>query len=257
MLSKEAKDVFDRLGMEYPAIALKYHAVKPLNVPVFDGEKRAFCAYLKEAQTNTTSFYISRDNDACNGKIALGMAPVTPVLACGQAGYDFEIFRSPIANQQLYQKLPILVPGTVNYVEFAQVSTCDFDPDLIICLAGLPQSDILMRATSYISGDLWESTSSPVISCAWMYAYPIISGKVNHITTGYYHGLKRRKIYPAGLRMISIPFQKIDEVITALQQMQWTTIAFREDDESKTELERRMANWQDMAAEMDCTVTLH
>ena len=126
-----------------------------------------------------------------------------------------------------------------------------------MCLADFPQSDILMRATSYISGDLWESVSSPVISCAWMYAYPIISEKVNHITTGYYHGLKRRKAYPAGLRMIAIPFQKIDEVVTALEEMPWTPIAFREDEESKAELEKRMGNWQCMAKELDCGMDLH
>lgn len=257
MLNRDAKDIFDKLKMEYPAVALKYHAVKPKDVPIYEGEKLAFCAYLKYAQCHEETFYITKEHDACNGKVPLGMIPPPPVTASGQAGYDFEIFRSSIANQQLYQKLPILVPGTVNYVQFAPVSICAFDPDLIICLADFPQSDILMRATSYISGDLWESRTSPVMSCAWMYAYPIIAGKVNHLTTGFYHGLKRRKTYPAGLRMIAIPFQKIDEVVTALQQMPWTPIAFREDEESKAELRNRMEKWQDMAAELNCTVDLH
>lgn len=81
-----------------------------------------------------------------------------------------------------------------------------------------------------------------------MYAYPIITGKVNHITTGFYHGLKRRKAYPAGLRMISVPFQKIPEFFRALEEMDWTLIAFREDEESKAELARRVQHWQDMAA---------
>lgn len=92
-------------------------------------------------------------------------------------------------------------------MEFAPVEICDFAPDLIVFVADLPAADIIMRATSWISGDLWESKSSPVLSCAWMYAYPVISGKVNHITTGFYHGLKRRKVYPEGLRMISVPYQ--------------------------------------------------
>lgn len=257
MLSDKAKEIFKELGMAYPAVAIKYHAVRPKNVPALEGVKLAFCEYLKRAQTNRETFYFSKENDACYGKMILGMIPAPPVTASGQAGYDFEIYRSPIANQQIYQKLPVLVPGTVNYVQFAQISICDFDPDLIVCVADMPQSDILMRATSYISGDPWESKSTPVMSCAWMYAYPIISGKVNHITTGYYHGLKRRKAYPAGLRMISIPFQKIDEVVSALQQMQWTPIAFREDEESKAELKRRMDHWQEMADEMNCTVHLH
>ena len=85
----------------------------------------------------------------------------------------------------------------------------------------------------------------------------MISGKVNHITTGFYHGLKRRNIFKAGLRMISIPFNKIDEVVTALDEMPWTPIAFREDPESKAELQRRMEHWQEMAVEMGCHCDLH
>ena len=123
--------------------------------------------------------------------------------------------------------------------------------------ADLEKADILLRATSYISGDFWESKSSPVISCSWMYAYPVITGKVNHITTGHYHGLKRRGAYPAGLEMIAIPFQKLDEVVTALGEMPWTAIAFRGDEESKKELRARMDRWQEMAEELGSTVDLH
>ncbi len=257
MLSGKAKELFSKLGMEYPAVALKYHAVKPKNVPAYEDEKLAFCQYVKHVQDSGRRFYITAEHDACYGKMALGMIPPSPVTASGQVGYDFEIYRTPIAGQQLYQKLPVLVPGTINYVQFSTVESCDFDPDLIMCVAGLPEADIIMRATSYISGDLWESKSSPVISCAWMYAYPIISGKVNHITTGFYHGLKRRKAYPAGLRMISIPYQKIDEVVTALEQMPWVPIAFREDEESRAELVRRMEYWQYMANELNSEIHLH
>ena len=40
----------------------------------------------------------------------------------------------------------------MNYVQFARVSECEFDPDLIMCVADLEKADILLRATSYISG---------------------------------------------------------------------------------------------------------
>lgn len=256
MLNSNTKKQFAKLNLKHPAIALKYHAVKPLKVSAYQGQTMAFCMYLKHAQQNEETFYIIKDNDECYGKMALGMIPMPAVTASGQAGYDFEIYRTPMACQQLYQKLPVLVHGTINYVQFAQVAACDFNPDLIVCVTDFPQAEILMRATSYISGDLWESKSSPVLSCAWMYAYPIISGKVNHITTGYYHGLKRRKAYPPGLRIIAIPYQKIDEVTTALDEMPWTPIAFREDERSKAELEQRMNHWQEMASDLNCTVDI-
>lgn len=71
------------------------------------------------------------------------------------------------------------------------------------------------------------------------------------------HGLKRRGAYPAGLEMIAIPFQKLDEVVTALGEMPWTAIAFRGDEESKKELRARMDRWQEMAEELGSTVNLH
>lgn len=257
MLSQKAKDLFEKLQLPYPAVALRYHACRPRDVKPYEGEKLAFCQYVKYAQDHPGTFYISKENDDCYGKMAMGMIPKPPVTASGQAGADFEMYRSPAACRKLYQELPMIVPGTVNYVEFARVSECEFDPDLIMCVADLEKADILLRATSYISGDFWESKSSPVISCSWMYAYPVITGKVNHITTGHYHGLKRRGAYPAGLEMIAIPFQKLDEVVTALGEMPWTAIAFRGDEESKKELRARMDRWQEMAEELGSTVDLH
>jgi uncharacterized protein (DUF169 family) len=253
---QKVKEIFSKLDLDIPAIAVKYLPVKPEDTEYCD-KKLAFCQFVKEAQDTGRKFYITKENDTCYGQMVLGMIPKPPVTASGQAGLDFEIYRTASACMKLYQQLPVLEPGAINCVVFAPVNILDFDPDLIVVFADIEKADILMRATSYISGDLWESKSSPVISCSWMYAYPLISGKVNHITTGYYHGLKRRKAFEAGLRMISIPFNKIDEVVTALDEMPWTPIAFREDEKSKTELLRRMEHWQEMAQEMDCECHLH
>ena len=259
MLSEKAKEVFGKLvtdkNMPYPAVAIRFHVVRPKNVPQYEGEKMAFCQFLSEAQKGK-HFYMSKENDACYGKVAMGMEPKPPVTAFGQAGEDFEMFRTNSSNRKIYQELPVIEPGTVNYVEYAPVSECDFNPDLIFCVANQEAADVLLHATSYTTGDFWESKSTPVLSCAWMYAYPVISGKVNYVTTGFYHGLRRRKIYPAGLTMISIPYNKIDAVVTALDEMPWTAIAFREDEESKKELKRRMDHWQEMAAELNSHVDL-
>ena len=255
MLSSRAKEMFEKLKLSIPAVAIQYLPVRPEDSGSCD-KKMVFCQFVREAQETDRKFYITKGNDACHGKMVLGMIPKPPVTASGQAGMDFGIYKTRSACMKLYQNLPVLVPDVVNAVLFSPVGICDFNPDLIVVFADIEKADILMRATSYISGDLWESISSPVISCSWMYAYPLISGKVNHITTGFYHGLKRRKTTEAGLRMISIPFNKIDEVVTSLYEMDWTTIAFRGDAESKAELQRRMDNWQKMALGMNCECDL-
>ena len=245
MLTQKAKDLFAKLDMDFPAVAVKYCFAKPETVPHTD-QKLTFCQYVKEAQVTGKAFYITKEDDTCFGKMVLGMIPKPPLEASGQAGYDFGVFRTQGANARLYNTFPTLVPGSVNYVIFSPVAVCDFDPDLVICVANTDQADIIMRATSYISGDLWESKSSHVLSCAWMYVYPYLSGKVNFCITGMHHGMKRRKMYPQGRHIIAIPYEKLDEVVTALGEMDWTLIAMREDPESKALLKAKMDHWKEM-----------
>lgn len=242
-MEQRARDLFAKLEMEHPAVAIKFHYAKPAGV-AHAGEKLSLCQYVNKAQRSGERFYITKEDEDCLGSVILGMEPKPPLVASGVAGMDFEVYRTPAPNARLHATYPTLTPGAVNFVEFCPVAICDFYPDLIICVANTRQADILMRATSYISGDLWESKTSCVMSCAWTYAYPYLSGKVNFCITGMHHGMKRRKVYPEGLHIIAIPYQKIDEVVQALDEMPWVPIAFREDEESRAELKRRMDSWE-------------
>lgn len=246
MLSQTAKNVFQRLELPFPAVAVKYHFSQPEGVDHID-KTLSFCQFVKEAQDTGKKFFVTKDDDNCFGKMVLGMIDKPPLGASGQAGVDFGVFKTQAANARLYNMIPTLVPGAHNFVVFCPVSICDFDPDLIIVVAKTKQADIVMRATSYISGDLWESKSSSVLSCAWTYAYPYVSGKVNFCITGMHHGMKRRKTYPEGMHIIAIPYQKLLEVVTSLDEMDWELIAMKEDEESKKILAERMAAWQKMS----------
>ncbi len=246
MLSQRAKELFEKLGMEFAPVAVKFCYSQPEGIEHTD-QTLSFCEFVKKAQTGGKPFFITKDDDNCFGKMVLGMIPKPGLAASGQAGVDFGVFRSPAPNARIYNSITTLVPGAVNFVIFSPVSVCDFDPDLVICVAGWQQAEILMRATSYISGDLWESKCSSVLSCAWMYSYPYVSGKVNFCITGLHHGMRRRGTYPPGRHIIAIPYQKLDEVITALGEMPWELIAMQKDPESQAELARRMARWQEMS----------
>ena len=177
----------------------------------------------------------------------MGMVEKPPLAASGQAGVDFGVFRTQAPNARLYHEIATLTPGAVNFVTFCPLHLCDFEPDILLCVADIEQASVIMRATSYISGDLWQSTSSPVLSCAWLFGYPYVSGKVNYMVTGMGHGMSRRKVYPAGRMIISIPYAKLSEVIEALGQMDWKLLALQEDEESKAEMRRRMDAWQQMS----------
>lgn len=256
MINPKDSELLAKLTLKYPAIAIKFCLEKP-NCEHYEGEKLAFCQYLKYAQDTQKHFYITSADDACYGKLALGMEEIQPVTASGEAGKDFGVFKTQMPNRLLYKDLPLLPKGTIRFVEYAPAVTCDFNPDLILFVCTTEESDVLMRATSYVSGDLWESKTSAVMSCTWMYAYPLVAKKANHLTTGLYHGLRRRKAYPAGLRMLSIPFSKFPEFFRSLEEMDWTLIAFREDEESKAELAKRIHHWQEMAEEIGSHVDLH
>lgn len=257
MINENDSRLLRKLNTTYPIIAIKFALEKPENVEHYSGEKLAFCQYVKVAQDTGRDFYITAADDACYGKLALGMEDLQPVTASGEAGKDFGVYDTQMPNRLLYKDLPLLPKGTIRYVEFAPAVSCDFKPDLLFFVLKTEEADIVLRATSYFSGDLWESKSSPVMSCTWMYSYPLISKKVNHITTGLYHGLKRRKAYPPGLMMVSIPFNKFPEFFRALDEMDWTLIAFRDDQESKEKLAACMKHWRDMADEIGSHVDLH
>lgn len=242
MLSKHDKELFDKLELDYPAVAVKFCFSKPENAERAS-KTLSFCQFIKEAQDTGRQFYITKEDDNCFGKMVLGMIEIPPFAASGQAGYDFGVYRTQAPNARLYDMIPKLVSGSVNYVLFSPVSICNFDPDLIIAVANTSKADVIMRATSYISGDLWESKSSCVLSCAWLYAYTYLSGKVNFLITGMHHGLKRRKTYPAGLHIIAIPYQKLCEFLKSLAEMDWELIAMKEDDESKRILKAKMDEW--------------
>lgn len=169
MLSDKEKALLKKLELPYPCVAVKYRFEKP-DAPHYDGGKLAYCQYVKYAQETGNHFYITAEDDACYGKMPLGMIGKPPVTASGQAGYDFGIYKSPVGAQQLYQKLPVLEPNTIRYVEFCPAEGCDFDPDLLFFVSDFPQADTERKIRSTGS---WSSTYQSSIYWAMLVRSPI------------------------------------------------------------------------------------
>ena len=245
-ISDENKKTLMALPCKYVPVAVKFYAVKPENFGLkykHTDKRMSLCQFVSYAQKTHSSFYIDKTNEDCMGRTVLGMVQEPPLGASGQAGFDFGVFRNQDANSRLYYNIPIAIRDTINYVIFSPIDQCEFNPDVVVFVGDTDMADIVMRATSYISGDLWESKSSSVLSCAWTYMYTWLSGKVNHCQTGMHHGMGRRKVYPKGLHIVSVPYQKLDEVCLALRQIDWQLISFRPNDKDQDELRRRMRNW--------------
>ncbi len=112
---------------------------------------------------------------------------------------------------------------------FSPLNQLDFDPDVLVILAQTNQTEILLRAMSYRTGQMWSSKFSAAIGCAWVFVYPYLTGELNYVMTGLGHGMKRRKLFPEGRQLVSIPFDLLPSLLQNLQEMPWPLPAFQPD----------------------------
>jgi uncharacterized protein (DUF169 family) len=217
---KDLYSVFDNLGFEVQPVAVKYLPRRPDEIKRLD-EKLAFCEMLKKAQEGKT-FYAEAASHACEaGLYVLGQAGAPGPYISGEFGAGLKIFQEPRTAARLYHYIPRIKPGVVNYVAFTPLNDLSFDPDVMIILAQTNQTEILLRAMSYRTGQMWSSKYSAAIGCAWIMVYPYLKGELNYTITGLGHGMKRRKLFPEGRQLISIPFDLLPSILQNLKEMPW------------------------------------
>jgi uncharacterized protein (DUF169 family) len=170
----------------------------------------------------------------------LGMEDAPTFAESGQIGLELEIFQEPRANSRLYQHIVKLPRGTVNYVVFAPLDKLTFEPDLLILLATPRQAEIVLRAMSYSTGELWEPKGTGVLGCTWIFTYPYQSGKVNYTVTGLAFGAKSKEVFPEGLVLISIPYNWIPIITQNLHEMNWVPPAYTDGRKKFKEREARV-----------------
>ncbi len=230
--------IYKKFNFEYSPVGVKFLFAKPEGFKQLDKEL-PLCEMVMEAHRKKEAFYITKENEDCMGREILGMLPFPEYAKAGQLGVDFEVFEDSRANSRMYHHNMTFPLGTVNYIIFAPLDALTFDPDLLILITNASQAEIVMRASSYRTGELWNSVSFSVAGCAWVFAYPYKTGKVNYIVTGMNFGTKAKGIYPEGLIMISIPWDKVPEITTSLQEMKWVLPSYTDGRENFIKRERR------------------
>jgi uncharacterized protein (DUF169 family) len=227
-ITKKHLHIFDKFDFDIPPVGVKFLTEQPDTVERLD-EKLALCEMLSKAQQGD-SFFADAQNHTCGaGLYVLGQADITAPFASGNFGAGLEIFEAPRSAGRLYHYIPKIESGVANYIAFCPLDRLEFDPDLLILLASTSQTEILLRAMSYRTGDMWVSKFSAAIGCAWTYSYPFLTGKLNYFVTGLGHGMKRRKLFPEGRQIISIPFDLLPSMIQTLQEMPWVLPAYKSD----------------------------
>jgi uncharacterized protein (DUF169 family) len=210
--------IFHKFGFEREPVGIKYSLKKPKGIEPLD-KSMAICEMFKEAQTSRP-FYATAENIQC-GEHIVGMELFPPGMYSGQVGEKFFMFRNPAANRRVYDYIPVLPKDSVKYIIHAPLDQMQFDPDILIVTANVQQAEVIMRASSYTSGKMWTMKGTTCLSCAWLYAYPYLSGELNFSITGLGFSMKARHVLPEGLFVIAIPYNLLLGMIDDLNDLEW------------------------------------
>jgi uncharacterized protein (DUF169 family) len=211
--------IFEKFGFQRKPVGINYLLKEPDGIEQMNG-KLALCELFKEAQTRD-SFYVTRENIQC-GEQVVGMAEFPPVMHSGQLGPHFGMFKTTAANRRVYEYMPLLDKGTVKCISYAPVDKLPYDPDILIITANTTQAEIILRASTFSTGKMWSSKGTTCLSCAWIYAYPYLSGEINYTVSGLGFSMKARQVLPEGLFLITVPFDLIPMLIENLKVMEWS-----------------------------------
>jgi uncharacterized protein (DUF169 family) len=213
--------VLDKFGFERKPVGIKFMIERPKGIKRLDKELN-FCEMLHEAQSSEP-FYVSPEDWVCVGieQMILGMSEPEPVLVSGLFGGDAGLFKDESACRAMYQSLPQLPKNSVQYVAFAPTDKMNFDPDVLVVTANILQAQTILRSVNYSTGQPFTSKATPVIACAWIYVYPVVSGEMNYFVTGLGMGMQAMNIFPPGLFLISVPFQKLPIMLENLKEMSY------------------------------------
>jgi uncharacterized protein (DUF169 family) len=228
ILTKEYGAILDKFDFDVPPVGVKFLTKRPDSIERLDANM-ALCEMLKKAQEGN-AFFVDKENHMCDaGPYVLGQADAPEPFISGRFGAGLKIFEEPRSASRLYHYIPRIGKGVVNYVALSPLSKLPFDPDVLIILSKTSQTEILLRAMSYRTGKMWSSKCSAAIGCAWIFVYPYITGELNYIMTGLGHGMRRRKLFPEGQQLLSIPFDLLPSMLQNLQDMPWVLPAFEPD----------------------------
>jgi uncharacterized protein (DUF169 family) len=211
--------ILDKFKFKLKPVGVKFLLFKPEGISKLK-KKLSICEMIGEAQ-KSEPFYAALDNFTCVEPILLGMADGDPVFESGSIGPELGIFEEARANRRLYHYITKLERNSVNYVALSSTDKLTFSPDVLILSVNPTQLEIIQRALCYATGKMWVSQGTPVMECSWILTYPYIHGEVNSLITDTSHGMTAKKIFPPGTILVSIPYDRIAQLVDGLEKIEW------------------------------------
>jgi uncharacterized protein (DUF169 family) len=222
--------IFKKFNFQKPPVGIKYLYNKPEGIEKL-GKNMAFCEMFGEAQQRNSPFYITPENQSCRPGAYVWGGESLKVFESGAFGVAMKLFKEARADIRVHKQSSRLDKDLIKYVIFSQLNQISFDPDLFIIITDTArQSEIILRAMSYTSGEVWSSKMTPVMGCSWLMAYPYVTGEVNYVTTGFGSGMIAKKLFPEGHQIISIPYNWLPVITRNLQEMPWVPEAWATED---------------------------
>jgi uncharacterized protein (DUF169 family) len=220
--------ILDKFKFDIQPVGVKFLVRPPKKIKRLD-QKMTFCEMLVKAQKGDPFYSDPQDHTCAAGTYVLGQSDIEEQYICGEFGAGLGVFRDTRAASRLYHYISKIAKGVVNYVAFSPLDKLPFDPDVLFILANSSQAEVLLRAMSYKTGKMWSSRYSSAIGCSWLLIYPYLNGEINFISTGLGFGMKRRKLFPEGLQIISVPFDQLPSLLQTLREMPWVPGPFKPD----------------------------
>ena len=216
--------ILEKFDFERPPVGVKFSPVRPKGLKKL-ASPLDFCEMLVEAQKGK-AFYVTKDDFTCIGAMLLGMVELDPRFESGQVGPLLGVFKDDRANRRIYQHLYRLQKGSIKYVAFAPLEKMTFEPDILIIMASVSQAEIFNRARSYTTGEVWTAKGTTVAGCSWLYIYPYLTGEINFTVTGFGFGMRARRLFPEGRILLTIPWDRLADVLKNLSEMEWVPESF-------------------------------
>ncbi len=225
---KEDLSILGKLKLNIQPVGVKYLTRKPTDIKKLTGAM-TLCEMLKKAQAGD-AFYADNENHTCDaGLYVLGQRELEEAYINGEFGTGHMLFDSPRSASRIYHYTPRIAKNVFRYIALSSLDKLSFEPDVLILMTQTNQTEILLRALSYKTGKMWKTQYAPAIGCAWIFVYPYLSGELNYTITGLGIGMKRRKLFPEGLQILSLPFDLIPLVMQSLREMPLVLPAYEPD----------------------------
>jgi uncharacterized protein (DUF169 family) len=221
---QEDLSIFNKFELERKPVGVKFLRTKPAGMRRLD-KILDFCEMLVEAQ-NDKAFYVTKKNFTCVGPLILGMVDTDPVFESGRVGPELEIFKNARANRGIYRFLPKMPKNAANYIAFSPLDELSFEPDVLIVTADPSQAEVILRANSYTTGNMWSAKGTPVAACAWLYIYPYLTGELNFTMPCFSFGMNSRRLFPKDELLVSIPHDLLPSITKNLKDMKWVPHSF-------------------------------